>query len=124
MIYRYDGDEWKEAMSQVFADGRARRAYAQRKAYVEPVFAELRLRQGLTRFRRRGRRGASLEFALHCTAYNLKRTLALGLGRKTGFGVYFTFFALSARWWMLFGLLMLQMGNKVRLTATLAIIRR
>jgi hypothetical protein len=35
----------------------ARRAFAQRKAMVEPVFSALRERQGLNRFRRRGLRG-------------------------------------------------------------------
>ena len=55
---------------------------------VEPVFAELRERQGLTRFRRRGLAGVRLEFALHCTAYNLKRTL-----RQTApFSAFFTLF--------------------------------
>ncbi len=88
VLYRFEGDEWKEAMRQVLAQPAARHAYARRRALVEPVFAELRERQGLTRFRRRGLAGVRLEFALHCTAYNLKRTL-----RQTApFSAFFTLF--------------------------------
>ena len=50
----------------------ARRRFARRKAIVERSFAELRMRQGLTRFHRRGESGARVEFALHCIAFNLK----------------------------------------------------
>lgn len=76
-IKRFDGDEWKEAMAQVLAHERARRCYGHRKEYVEPVFAELRERQGLTRFHRRGLTGARVEFSLHVIAYNLKRSISL-----------------------------------------------
>jgi len=79
-VKRYEGDELKEAMALVMQDERARRAYGWRKAMVEPVFAELRERQGLRRFHRRGLRGARLEFALHCLAYNLKRGMSLAGG--------------------------------------------
>ena len=76
-IKRFDGDEWKEAMAQVLADPRARRCYGRRRELVEPVFAELRERQGLKRFHRRGLVGVRVEFSLHAIAYNLKRTLRL-----------------------------------------------
>jgi len=76
-VKRFAGDEWKEAMAQVMRQPAARRAYGQRKAMVEPVFATLRERQGLTRFHRRGLTGVRLEFALHCLAYNLRRALRL-----------------------------------------------
>ena len=56
------------------------RAYKQRAAMVEPVFADLFQRQGFRRFRRAGIRGASLETALHLSAHNLNRLLDL-LGR-------------------------------------------
>ena len=46
---------------------------------VEPVFAELRERQGLKRFHRRGLAGVKVEFSLHCIAYNLKRAQRIGL---------------------------------------------
>jgi hypothetical protein len=49
------GQELKEALRQVMAQPRARQVFAQRKAMVEPVFSMLRERQGLNRFRRRGR---------------------------------------------------------------------
>jgi transposase len=71
-IGRYEGQELKEAMAQVFQQPAARKRYARRSQTVEPVFAELKERQGLKRFRRRGTRGARLEFALHCLAFNLK----------------------------------------------------
>lgn len=75
-IQRSAGQEFKEAMRQVMAQPKARRVFAQRKAMVEPVFAMLRERQGLHRFRRRGLSGVRLEFRLHLTAYNLGRALA------------------------------------------------
>lgn len=71
-IGRHEGQEFKDAMVQVFQQPAARKRYARRSQTVEPVFAELKERQGLKRFRRRGTRGARLEFALHCLAFNLK----------------------------------------------------
>lgn len=76
-VKRFAGDEWKEAMVRVMQQPAAQRAYRQRKALVEPVFAALRERQGLRRFLRRGLAGARLEFSLHCLAYNLGRALRL-----------------------------------------------
>ncbi|MDD3329041.1 MAG: transposase, partial [Zoogloea sp.] len=64
-IQRTAGQALKEALRQVMAQPGARRAFAQRKAMVEPVFSALRERQGLNRFRRRGLRGVRLEFRLH-----------------------------------------------------------
>jgi len=75
-VKRYEGDELKDAMQAVLAQPAARAAYRRRQAMVEPTFAELRERQGLHRFHRRGIRGAKLEFSLHCMALNLKRTVA------------------------------------------------
>ncbi len=76
-IKRYAADEWKEAMAQVLTHERARRCYRHRREWVEPVFAELRERQGLTRFHRRGLTGVRVEHSLHVIAYNLKRTMRL-----------------------------------------------
>lgn len=76
-VCRYEGDEYKEAMAIVMSDKRARSAYLYRKAEVEPIFAELRERQGLKRFRRRGESKVRLEFSLHCIAYNIKRAIRL-----------------------------------------------
>lgn len=75
-IQRSVGQELKEAMRVVMAQPQAKRVFAQRKAMVEPVFAHLRERQGLNRFRRRGLAGVRLEFRLHLMAYNLGRALA------------------------------------------------
>lgn len=71
-IRRHEGQELKDAMEQVFQQPAARKRYARRSQIVEPVFAELKERQGLKRFRRRGTQGARLEWALHCLAFNLK----------------------------------------------------
>jgi hypothetical protein len=84
-VKRFEGDEYKEAMAQVMLHPLARLAlpfggglaYGLRKAIVEPIFAELRERLGLTRFRRRGLEGVRLEFSLYCMAHNLKRAPAL-----------------------------------------------
>jgi transposase len=72
-IRRHEGQELKDAMVQVFEHPAARKRYARRSHIVEPVFAELKERQGLKRFHRRGVLGAQLEFSLHCLALNLKR---------------------------------------------------
>jgi hypothetical protein len=76
-VKRYTDDEYKDAMNEVFEQSAAREHYRHRQAMVEPVFAELRERQGLKRFHRRGRIRVAAEFALHCIAYNLKRMVAL-----------------------------------------------
>lgn len=70
-IKRYEGDELKEAMAAVLSQPSAKRAYRRRAGIVEPAFARLR-QNGLSRFRRRGTRGARLEFALACVAHNFR----------------------------------------------------
>jgi len=79
-IKRFEGEELKEAMAQVLQHPRAKERYSRRKAMVEPVFAELKERQALKRFHRRGLRNVKVEFALHCVAYNLKRAIRLSEG--------------------------------------------
>ena len=74
-IRRYEGEELREAMAEVLAQSRARATYRQRASIAEPPFAELKHRQGLTRFHRRGPLGVRVEFALHCIAFNLKKAL-------------------------------------------------
>ena len=74
-VIRFEGEEVKEAMAWVLQQPRARAAYRQRGPIVERPFAELRERQGLRRFRRRGLAGVRVEFALHCIAFNLKWAL-------------------------------------------------
>lgn len=78
---RYVGDELKDAMAEIFTNPTARKAYSRRSAIVEPVFARLNA-AGFTRFRRKGLRRTSTEFALRCSAHNI----ALFLGRwRAGF---------------------------------------
>jgi transposase len=48
-----------------------RRDYPLRARTVEPVFGQIKTRQGLTRFARRGHAAASSEWLLACTAHNL-----------------------------------------------------
>jgi hypothetical protein len=71
-VIRYEGEEFKELMAQVLRHPAARKMFRRRGRIVERPFAELRGRQGLTRFHRRGVAGARVEFALHCIAFNLK----------------------------------------------------
>ena len=70
-IRRVGGDEAKAALRQVMQDPKAQRRFAKRQGMVEPVFSQLKLVQGLTRFRRKGLAGVKREFALHVLAYNL-----------------------------------------------------
>jgi transposase len=74
-LSRYPADEYKEAMRTVFEQPRARQKYGQRRPLGERVYAELTERQGLRRFHRRGLAGVSVEFALHCIAFDLKVAL-------------------------------------------------
>lgn len=56
-----------------------RQLYAKRKTTVEPVIGAMKTDQGLTRFRRLGKRGAHLDLALHACAHNIKRAIRLAL---------------------------------------------
>ncbi len=76
-IYRHDTDEAMEALRLVMSQPNARAALAKRKVMVEPVYADLKGIQGLTRFRRFGLRGVRTEFAIHACAHNLRRLVAL-----------------------------------------------
>lgn len=76
-IKRSAGDTQKDALRLKMAQPEHRQRYQQRQAMVEPVFSQLRGRQGLNRFRRRGLAGVKVEFALHAMAYNLGRALVL-----------------------------------------------
>jgi transposase len=71
-IERYDGDEYKDAMAAVLQQRAAQEQYRRRAPIAERPHAELRLRQGLVRFHRRGTAGAAVDFALHCIAFDLK----------------------------------------------------
>jgi len=92
-LERYEGEEIKEAMQAVMAQRGAQRQYRKRKEIVERIFAELAWRQGLKRFRRRGRSGSALEFSLHCIAHNLKWAL-----RASPSGLVFALLRHLRRW--------------------------
>ncbi len=77
VVRRYKGESCKEAMVQVMAQEGARKKYRQRKTMVEPVFSEMRGCQNLSRFHRHGGKKVSMEFSLHCIAYNIKRAIRL-----------------------------------------------
>ena len=74
-------------MIEVMTQPRARARYRARGAIVERIFAEIRERQGLKRFHRRGLFAVRAEFALHCIAFNLKQAAA-GLRLTLIFGFY------------------------------------
>lgn len=93
-IKRYDVDQYKEVMQKVLQQSTAREKYRQRKAMVEPVFSELKLIQGLTRFSRRGLGKVRIEFALHCMAHNMRRAVR---GRNASIVFYFSFEVTKAR---------------------------
>lgn len=76
-LKRYLGEEYKEAMAVVLQQPGALRQWRRRSALIEPLFADLRERQRLTRFRRRGLEKVKLEFVLHCVAYNLRKATRL-----------------------------------------------
>jgi hypothetical protein len=79
-VIRYAGDEFKECMAEVLRQPAARKQFRRRRSIVERPFAELRYRQGLTRFHRRGILGVRVEFALHCIAFNLKWAISYERG--------------------------------------------
>jgi transposase len=76
VVRRLAIDESKEELRELMKSEEAQKAYAQRKAMVEPVFSFMSVVMGLRRFRRRGLQKARLEFSLHASAYNLGRILA------------------------------------------------
>jgi hypothetical protein len=69
---RYVGEKFREWMAALLEHPLARARHRRRKAIVEPYFAELRKRQGLKRFHRRGLAAVRVEFALHCMAFKLE----------------------------------------------------
>lgn len=94
---RYDGDELKEHLADILSHPEARRAYAQRSAIVEPVFARF-LANGFARFRRRGLRRVRTEFALRCSAHNI----GLFMGRWRAVFVVFAVVRRPGAPWSLF----------------------
>lgn len=83
-VERYGGDDYKEAMARVLQQPAAQAQYRRRAGIAERPTAELRLRQGLVRFHRRGTTGAAVDFALHCIAFDLKWALRQPASRWAG----------------------------------------
>jgi transposase len=63
----------KTAMRARLRTDRGRRAYARRKQTVEPVFGQIKERQGLRRFVLRGLAKVTGEWTLWCLTHNLRR---------------------------------------------------
>lgn len=78
-IKRFTEDDAKEAMRAVLGDRRAQAAYRKRQHIAETPHATIKNVQGLTRFGRRGLRGARLEIAIHCIALNFGRAVRAAL---------------------------------------------
>jgi transposase len=74
-IKRYPDDDLKDAITQAMKQPETRERFKRRSCGERP-FAGIKQRQGLTRFHRRGLRGARLETALHFAAWNIR--LAVG----------------------------------------------
>lgn len=67
----------KEKMAHRLKTAKGKSLYKLRKQTVEPVFGIIKEVMGFRRFLLRGRAKASLEWALVCVSYNLKRLFAL-----------------------------------------------
>jgi transposase len=70
-VLRYAIDALKDEMKKKLAEPKARRIYNWRKVLVEGTLANLKVNQRIRRFSRFGLKKSSLEWALHCIAYNL-----------------------------------------------------
>jgi transposase len=63
----------RERMARRLRTKAGRADYARRKAIVEPVFGQMKVRQGAGFLRLRGLAGAQGEFALHALCHNLRK---------------------------------------------------
>jgi transposase len=63
----------KEKMARRLRTKKGRADYARRKAIVEPVFGQVKVRQGAGFLRLRGLEGAKGEWALHSLCHNLRK---------------------------------------------------
>jgi hypothetical protein len=76
-LRRYEGEELLDDMKEIMKHPQARAVFAKRKAVAEPPQGVIKGPQRLSRFGRRGKAGAALEWSWHCQAYNLKKALSL-----------------------------------------------
>jgi len=68
----------KEKMARRLRTKTGRADYARRKAIVEPVFGQMKVRQGAGFLRLRGLEGAQGEWALHSLCHNLRKLARVG----------------------------------------------
>jgi len=68
----------KETMARRLRTKAGRADYARRKAIVEPVFGQMKVRQGAGFLRLRGLQGARGEWALHSLCHNLRKLARAG----------------------------------------------
>jgi len=76
-VTRYSSDALKEEQRKRMEREESKKSYKQRQAMVEPVFSAIKGIQNLTKFRRAGLGKVTVEWALHCAAYNLNRYITL-----------------------------------------------
>lgn len=72
----------RRELRRIMAEPGHREIYRRRKCTVEPVFGQIQVGMGFTRFFYRGRRKVGDEWNLVCAAFNVKKMAALM--RKTG----------------------------------------
>jgi transposase len=72
----------RRELRRIMAEADHREIYRRRKCTVEPVFGQIQVGMGFTRFFYRGRRKVGDEWNLVCAAFNVKKMAALM--RKTG----------------------------------------
>ncbi|MDA8359582.1 MAG: IS1182 family transposase [Actinomycetota bacterium] len=68
----------KEIMARRLRTKKGKADYARRKAIVEPVFGQMKVRQGAGFLRLRGLEGAQGEWALHSLCHNLRKLARAG----------------------------------------------
>lgn len=68
----------KERMARRLRTQAGRADYARRKAIVEPVFGQMKVRQAAGFLRLGGLQGAQGEFALHSLCHNLRKRARAG----------------------------------------------
>lgn len=62
----------KQVMGKKVAES-SRHIYSRRKVEVEPVFAQIKTNMGFEKFSMRGKKNCEAEWAIVCTAYNIKK---------------------------------------------------
>jgi len=69
----------RQQMADRLRSLQGRRDYARRKAIVEPVFGQMKVRQNAGRARLRGLEGVTGEFTLHAVVHNLRKLANTGV---------------------------------------------